>query len=111
MGFALVAVGLLVLSPLPLYAQDSATTATLIGSVYDTAGAIISGASITLRNLTTNQRRTLASDADGSYRIAALPVGDYEVRVKATGFAPYLNPKVTLPLGRSTSLDISLTPG
>jgi hypothetical protein len=35
-------------------AQDSATTASLAGSVRDAAGASIRGATITLRNLTTN---------------------------------------------------------
>ncbi|MDQ2920926.1 MAG: TonB-dependent receptor, partial [Acidobacteriota bacterium] len=84
---------------------------TLTGSVRDTAGAIISGGSITLRNLTTNQTRTVTSDADGSYRIAAMAVGDYEMRVEAAGFAPYVNAKVTLVLGRATTFDVTLSAG
>src|SRR2546421_10982808 len=38
-----------------------------------------------------------------------MAVGDYEVKAQATGFAPYFNPKVTVALGRSTMLDLSLT--
>lgn len=89
-------------------AQDSATTAALSGSVRDTAGAIIPGSQITLRSLTTNQTRSVTSEPDGSYRVSALAVGGYEVRAEAAGFAPYVNSEVTLALGRTTLLDISL---
>src|SRR5260370_2117588 len=93
------------------YGQDSATTGTLTGVVRDAAGAGIPGATIALRNLTTNQTRNVTSESDGSYRAAALPVGDYEVKAQASGFAAYFNPKVTVALGRSTTLDISLPAG
>jgi len=109
MTFALTVL-LLILSPLPLHAQDSATTATLSGSVRDAAGSIIPSATITLRNMATNQTRRIVTEADGSYRVVALPVGDYEVRAAVEGFQPYVNPAVTLALGRTTALDITLRP-
>ncbi len=108
--FAIAVLSLLTSASPGLRAQDSATTATLAGSVRDSAGAIIPSATITLRNLTTNQTRRVTSEADGSYRVSALAVGDYEARAEAAGFAPYLNPEVTLALGRTTQLDISLPP-
>lgn len=75
----------------------------------DVAGAVIPQATITLRNLTTNQTRQVVTGTDGFYRAAALPVGDYEVRAEAAGFASYLNPNVTLALGRTTTLDVTLS--
>ncbi len=108
---ALAVCALLVLAPYPALAQDSATTGTLMGAVRDAAGAGIPGATIALRNLTTNQTRNVTSEADGSYRATALAVGDYEVKAQASGFAPYFNPKITVALGRSTTLDLSLTTG
>ncbi len=108
---ALVVCSLLVFVPDRTHAQDSATTSTLMGVVRDATGAGIPGATIALRNLTTNQIRNVTSEADGSYRATALAVGDYEVKAQASGFAPYFNPKVTLALGRSISLDISMTVG
>ena len=108
---ALVVCSLLPLTPHRAQAQDSATTGTLTGTVRDVAGAGIPGATIALRNLTTNQTRDVTSEADGSYRAPALAVGDYEVKAQASGFAPYFNPKVTVALGRSTAIDISLTAG
>ena len=106
--FAVLLLGSLVL---PVWAQESATTATLAGSVHDAAGAVIPGASITLRHLSTDQTRNVTSDTDGNYRATGLIVGNYEVRVRASGFAPYFNPVVTLTLGRTSILDISLTAG
>lgn len=102
---------LLIFAPQSGLAQDSATTATIAGVVRDAAGDDIPGATITLRNLTTNQTRNLTSDSDGNYRVTGLAVGDYELRVQASGFGPYFNPRVTLALGHTASLDISLAPG
>jgi outer membrane receptor protein involved in Fe transport len=89
--------------------QNSASTAAISGSVRDAAGQVIPGAAITLRELTTNQTRQATSEADGSYRISVLPVGTYEVRAESSGFAPYVNPQVTVAVGRTTTLDITLT--
>src|SRR5438128_5902834 len=108
---ALAVCSLLVFVPHRAHAQDSATTGTLMGVVRDATGAGIPAAMIVLRNLTTNQTRNVTSEADGSYRATALAVGDYEVKAQATGFAPYFNPKVTVALGRSMTLDLSLTTG
>src|SRR5205085_8208534 len=97
-------------SAISIYGQNSATTAALNGSVRDAAGQAIPGAVITLRELATNQTRQAMSEADGQYRISVLPVGTYEVRVESTGFAPYVNPQVTIALGSTTTLDITLNP-
>jgi outer membrane receptor protein involved in Fe transport len=92
------------------YGQNSASTAAISGSVRDAAGQVIPGAVITLRELTTNQTRQATSETDGGYRISVLPVGTYEVRAESVGFAPYVNPQVTVAVGRTTPLDITLSP-
>src|SRR5262249_14133341 len=74
------------MGPLFVWGQDTTTTATLTGHVQDAAGATIPGAQVTLRNLATNQTRRVMSETDGGYRVAALPVGEYELRVEAQGF-------------------------
>jgi hypothetical protein len=89
-------------------AQSSITTGTLLGVVRDASGAVILGADVSARNVDTNQTRESVSASDGEYRIAALPVGDYEVRVVKEGFAPYVNPSVTVVLGQAGTLDIAL---
>src|SRR5262245_2288235 len=91
--------------------QTPTVTATLTGFVRDEAGASIPGAQVTLRNLSTNQTRRVISETDGSYRIVALPVGDYGVRVEAQGFGAYVNPGITLALGQTATLNVSLQAG
>src|SRR3954454_24375076 len=88
--------------------QNSATTASLNGTVRDAAGQAIPGAVITLRELTTNNTRQTTSETDGQYRFSVLPVGSYEVRAESSGFAPYVNKEVTVAVGRTTTLDITL---
>ena len=89
-------------------AQNSATTGVLEGVVKDSSGAIVPSATITVRSTTTNQTRSISSAEDGSYRFPGLPAGDYEVGATVPGFALYKNSSITIPLGASVSLDITL---
>src|SRR5947209_11744632 len=98
------------IAALTVYGQNSATGGALNGSVRDAAGQAVPGAAIILRDLATNQTRRTTGEADGSFRINLLPVGTYAVRVESTGFAPYVNPQVTIALGSTTTLDITLNP-
>jgi hypothetical protein len=97
-------------SAVSIQGQNSASTAAIGGSVRDAAGQVIPGAVVTLRELATNQTRRATSEADGSYRVSVLPVGTYEVRAESSGFAPYVNQQVTVAVGSTTTLDITLRP-
>jgi hypothetical protein len=91
-------------------AQGSKVGAALEGTVRDASGAVISAATVVLRNLSTNQTRSAQTDAEGSFHAEAIAVGAYEVRVDQTGFAPYQLAEVDLTLGQTTNLDIVLAP-
>src|SRR2546421_11926485 len=104
LGLAIVVLSLLFV-PFHARAQGSATTGTLMGTVRDTAGASIPGATIALRNLTTNQTRNVTSETDGSYRATALAVGENKSKAQASRFAPDFNPKGTGALWRVTNID------
>lgn len=70
---------------IPLEAQY--TVGRLEGTVFDPTGAVVSGAKVTLRNLSTGAIRTYITGADGLYVFFALPAGDYEVTADAPHFA------------------------
>jgi outer membrane receptor for ferrienterochelin and colicin len=89
-------------------AQVSRVGATLEGSVRDGSGAVIPGATATLRNTLTNQSRTVTTDDQGFFRADQLGVGTYEVRLEHPGFAAYRHTGVVLSLGQSAHLDIVL---
>lgn len=104
---ALIVMGLL---PSTAIAQGSRVASALAGTVKDSSGAVISGAAVIMRNLSTNQARTTETDAEGSFHAEALAVGTYEVRVEQAGFAPYRQSEIELSLGETTRLEIVLVP-
>src|SRR5215467_723541 len=101
---------LLALFKTPVEAQVSNVTASLEGTISDSAGAVISGAQVRLRNTSTNQTRTIGTDDKGFFRATELPVGTYEIRVDQPGLAPYLHTGVTISVGQSLHLNIELVP-
>lgn len=90
--------------------QTSKVGGTLAGTIADTSAATIQGAQVHLRNLATNQTRTVTSDDQGAFRANELAVGTYEVRVEQPGFAAYLHAGVTLTVGETVRMDIQLVP-
>jgi hypothetical protein len=62
---------LLFLLQLSAHAQTSRVGAALEGSVTDSAGGAIAGASVVVRNLSTSQTRTMATNAAGSFHAEA----------------------------------------
>ena len=62
-------------------------TARLQGTVVDTSGSSVAGATVTVRNLETNRVYIVESNgADGGFSIPALPVGRYKIEVSKIGF-------------------------
>src|SRR5688500_4813445 len=79
----LVGCGSVVLASLLLAAPVAAqvTTADITGRVLDQNGAAVSSATITARNTGTGQERTVQSDQNGNYTLAALLPGTYDISV------------------------------
>jgi len=86
-------------------------SANLSGIVTDPSGAAVSGASVEVRSLDTGLSRPAETDAAGRYRLFALPVGIYEVRVTKDGFAEGIRSGIRLAVGQDASADISLRVG
>jgi hypothetical protein len=89
-------------------AQTATVSASLAGTVTDSSGAVIAGAKVKLLDTATNQARTVSTDVQGVYRATGLTIGTYEVRVEQAGFTPYLHRGVTLSIGQTVRLDITL---
>lgn len=92
----------------PALAQQTITSATLSGRVEDTNGAVISGATLTIKNLANNQQLTTASDAAGRYRFSYLPVGSYQLTVEQTGFTP-IKEQLTLTVGQALDVPLKMS--
>ena len=68
-------------------AMAQTTTSTIEGTVTDTLGAVIAGAEVKASGLTLATERSATTDAEGFYRLAALPAGTYTVMISRAGFA------------------------
>src|SRR5437879_4149164 len=75
-------------------------TVTIQGRVYDTTGAAISQANVSVTNPATGFSRSATASATGEYQISGLPVGDYTVTVEKSGFQRQAK-KVHLDIGAS----------
>jgi hypothetical protein len=83
----------------------------ITGSVKDQAGAAVPGATVTVTNVETNQRRVVTSSGDGVYTAASLPPGAYRVDVELSGFTPMRRAGIRLSTGQKARIDLELALG
>jgi len=100
-----IAVLLALLVGRPAHAQVSAT---LRGLVTDASATAVPGASVTVRNVETGATRAAASDEAGRYLVAALPVGEYEVRAAKNGFQEAIHSGIRLVVNQDATVDLTL---
>ena len=93
------------------FGQAQAAAADLQGVVKDATGAVVPNATVTARNPATNLSRNATTNDEGFYRIVNLTPGDYEITVEATNFKRAVLPRVTVTVGQSANVDVSLEPG
>lgn len=94
----------------PSYVAAQATTGTILGVVRDEQGAVVPGATVTVRNIDTNQERVMATQDDGQYRFPNLQVGRYELKVELSGFGTYSQAGLNLTLNQDAAIDVTLRP-
>ncbi|HME33219.1 MAG TPA: carboxypeptidase-like regulatory domain-containing protein, partial [Terriglobales bacterium] len=90
----LVVIAVLSLACLPQLALGQQTLGSINGTVTDASGAVVQGASIKARALATNLELTAQSKNDGSFSIADLPIGTYEVKFTKDGFETAVYPQI-----------------
>jgi hypothetical protein len=83
----------------------------IAGTITDSSGAVISGATVTARSLATNVSLETRSDSTGTYRFTNISVGVFDVAVTAPGFQMTQNSSVTVQLQTTTTLNVALRPG
>jgi Carboxypeptidase regulatory-like domain/TonB-dependent Receptor Plug Domain len=62
---------------------------TILGTVSDPSGAVVAGATVTVKNVGTGLERTTTTSADGSYALPELPIGTYTVTITLSGFQTF----------------------
>jgi len=85
--------------------------ATVFGTITDTSGAVISGAQVTILNLSTGLKRDTFTELTGQYRIVGLPPGNYSVRVEKEGFQTQVREGISLTSASEIMINLSLSVG
>src|SRR5436309_3056195 len=93
-----------------LFTFAQTVTGTLQGRVFDSTGAAISGANVTVFDASTGLTRTTTASAMGDYQLASLPAGDYTLTAEKSGFRK-LAKKVHLDIGGTGNVDFNLAVG
>jgi len=93
----------------PLRAQSF--YGSIVGTVTDTTGAIVPGATVTITNISTNEKHTAQSSAAGEFSFVSLVPAPYSVQVEKTSFKRFLRPQVVVQINQTVRVDAALTVG
>jgi Carboxypeptidase regulatory-like domain len=104
-----VVVALLILA-YPGFGQATVGTGSIVGSVSDPSGAVVSGAKVTITNLATGQLINLTTNASGSFNSGALIPASYKTQVSATGFST-AEVSLTVLVGNTSTVNVQLQIG
>ena len=102
---ALMMAGLIALGA-PVAAQQ--TTGNITGRIVDDQGAAVPGVTVTARNAQTGFTRTDTSDAEGIYRLNAMPVGTYDITAELQGFSRIESKGIVLNVGQTHDINLTL---
>src|SRR5947199_1555179 len=113
-SFRRFAIAIVVLIALPnclVFAQTSTATATILGVVKDTSGALIPRVSITIKHTDTGLTRAAISSESGDYNVPLLPVGAYEITTTIPGFKQQVRSGINLVVGQQAVINLTLEVG
>ena len=99
---------LLSVAPRQASAQGEAS---ISGTVADTSGAIIPGATVKVKNVEIGTVRTLVTDNAGRYAAPSLEVGKYEISAEKEGFRAEVKTGITVAIGQRAEVNLMLAVG
>ena len=94
---------------LPMAAQSA--RARIVGTVKDTQGAVLPGATVIVTNAGTGVETRTTTDQNGSYAALELPIGSYKVKVQREGFHTAETVAYTLEINQVQRIDVALAVG
>ncbi|HEX7085587.1 MAG TPA: carboxypeptidase-like regulatory domain-containing protein [Vicinamibacterales bacterium] len=100
---------LLSAGPAPAYAQ--AVTGTLLGTVTDSTGGVVTGAQVTITNEGTGYTRVVRTDASGEYTAPQIPTGRYTILTEMDGFKASAVSGIEVGVDQRVRIDVALEVG
>src|SRR5947209_16282046 len=84
---------------------------TVLGTVKDSTGAVMTAVNISVKSLETGTVRTATTDSSGTYQLLSMPAGTYQVEAAATGFQTSIRDHVTVTVGAAVTVNFELALG
>jgi hypothetical protein len=103
--------GVLALALVTVCASAQQTLGSMNGTVTDSSGAVVAGASVKIRAVATNLEVSAQTKGDGAFSITDLPIGTYEVKFVKDGFETAVYPQIIVQGSRTTTVNTRLKPG
>jgi len=100
---------MLLASVLSVHAQSGSSTS-ITGTVVDPSGAVVSNATVEVRNPVSGFARTVVTDAAGAFAVSNVPFNPYHLTVTGRGFAAYaqdVDVRSTVPISLNITLKVS----
>jgi hypothetical protein len=91
------------------YAQGN--LGAISGTVTDSSGSVVAGASVTITNQATGVAVQVITDERGFYSRESIPTGQYRIDVKATGFQEKVTEGLQIDPGQRRANNVSLAVG
>jgi hypothetical protein len=92
-------------------ARSQDVTATITGTITDSSGAPLAGATVTAKDMDRGTVWPATTNTEGIYNILRIPVGSYSLKAEAKGFQTALHPPFTLVLNQTARVDIQMKVG
>ena len=96
---------------MPASALAQFDAATVLGTVRDSSGAVVPGATVTLKNAATGIAATSVTDENGDYQFLNVRIGTYSVRAELQGFSAAEAETFTVTVNARQRVDLALKVG
>jgi hypothetical protein len=103
--------GLALLAVFCITALGQGSSGSLSGLVVDPKGAVVAGATVTVKNVATNQENTTQTSNDGTFNVPSLASGMYTATINAAGFKQAVVTEIKVDVGKPSSIQIELEVG
>jgi len=84
---------------------------TFVGTVHDTSGGVMAGATVTITNTETNVAHKTATNEQGEYTVSHLNPGLYSIAIEQVGFKTATQTNIKLDINQVVRVDVALVPG
>ena len=91
--------------------QAQEISGSVVGTVTDSAGAVLAGTTVKVTDLGTGEVRTATTDGQGNYQLLSLQPGEFKLEVDAAGFKHYARSPIDVRVGEAARANVTMEIG